>query len=285
MVGAMKAGTTSFVEVLSQHPQLFVPPIKEPHYFVDSLPKELYEPSRFFDLAHYFETDFPQSLHITKVENNEHYKKLFSGAKTEQYLLDASTAYLHAQESARHIFKYNPNAKIIVLLRDPIKRAFSQYKMDVGLGMIRTSFEKMIIDDIENYNNGVLPWYTYLGMSLYARAVRRYQELFKDVLVLNFEDFIKYNDQFLNELTTFLDIEPFEKMEIDHKNEAMRPKFKNLFYALKQMGFKDYFSKVFSNNFKQWVFKVTSSKKGISMDLSEKIQEQLHEIFNNESKI
>ena len=53
VVGAMKAGTTSLIEILSNHSEIYVPPIKEPHFFVDTLPKSLYEPSQVYDEIEY----------------------------------------------------------------------------------------------------------------------------------------------------------------------------------------------------------------------------------------
>lgn len=135
VVGAMKAGTTSFTNLLSKHEQIYCPPVKEPHFFVEALPRSLYESSRFFNLNSYLENDFPKPLHITKIETLAQYRQLFTLAAAEAYRVDASTAYLHAEESAQRIHAYNPEAKIIILLRDPLQRAFSHYKMDLEKGV------------------------------------------------------------------------------------------------------------------------------------------------------
>ena len=92
VVGAMKAGTTSFIDLLSQHPEIYAPPVKEPHYFVDQLPLSLYDPGRFFNLNDYLEKEFPKPLHITKIETSGQYKKIYAHCGTETYQLDASTA-------------------------------------------------------------------------------------------------------------------------------------------------------------------------------------------------
>ena len=132
VVGAMKAGTTSFMERLAGHPDVYVSPVKEPHYFINELPENLYEPSRFFDLDHYLMKDFPEPLHICKVERLEQYERIFSLAETQNYRAEGSTAYLHAPESAGLIHAYNPEAKLLLLVRDPLKRAYSHYQMDLG---------------------------------------------------------------------------------------------------------------------------------------------------------
>ena len=59
IVGAMKAGTTSFNELLTNHPEIYFSPIKEPNYFINDQPKSIYEPSRFFNIDSYFKNQFP----------------------------------------------------------------------------------------------------------------------------------------------------------------------------------------------------------------------------------
>ena len=62
LVGAMKAGTPRLCEIMQQHRAIYVSPIKEPHFFVDTLPEILYEPSPFFSLERYFRKEFPKPL-------------------------------------------------------------------------------------------------------------------------------------------------------------------------------------------------------------------------------
>ncbi|MDC8000249.1 sulfotransferase [Aequorivita todarodis] len=285
VVGAMKAGTTFFTEILSQHPQIYLSPIKEPHYFINSLPKNLYEPSRFFSLENYLANDFPAPLHIAKVEKLDQYQKLFSlASEAHLYRAEASTAYLHAPESAGLIHEYNPNAKIIILLREPLKRAFSHYNMDKGLGRVKMEFETLVKDEIVKYNNGALPWNSYLGMSFYNNAINRYQSFFEDVLVVNFEDLTKNKTGTLNVISKFLNINEFTAANVERTNETKQLRFQKVFYILKQLGLKDYFSKIFSQNFRQRLFRLVSSNTKSELNISEQTQNDLTTIFNNESR-
>lgn len=152
IVGAMKAGTTSFMELLSNHSQVYASPLKEPHYFIKSLPDNLYEPSLFFSLEGYFSENFPEPLHIAKVETAGQYQQLFSLAEEQKYRVEGSTTYLNAEESAGLIHAYNPDAKIIILLRDPLERAFSHYKMNLGKGREKRSFETVLLLEVDLYN-------------------------------------------------------------------------------------------------------------------------------------
>lgn len=285
VVGAMKAGTTSFVDLLSQHSEIYAPPVKEPHYFVDELPLSLYEPGRFFNLDDYLEKEFPKPLHITKIETSSQYEKIYSLGGKEPFRLDGSTAYMHAPETPAQIYKYNPNAKIIILLRDPLQRAFSHFKMDTGKGRVKDSFEALMHLEMDQYENDQLPWYSYLGMSFYKDSIDRYKALFSEVLVVHFKDLTENLEQTLSEIANFLSIEDFENTTVEHKNIARKPLFPKLFFFLKRIGLKDYFSKLFSSTFKQWLARKTSSDQTFEMELSEDARQKLKQIFNKESQI
>ncbi|NND64069.1 MAG: sulfotransferase [Flavobacteriaceae bacterium] len=285
LVGAMKAGTTSFVDVLSQHSQIYVPPIKEPHYFVDEMPIELYEPSRFFDLEKYFDKEFPKSLHISHLKTQAQYEKLYSLSGDEEYRLDASTAYLHAPGVANRIFKYNPDATIIILTRDPMARAFSHYKMDIGKGRVNQSFEDLIRAELIQNDANNLSWHSYLGMSKYSNAIENFREYFEKVLVISFEELKANPKRILGELSGHLQITGFQFDELEHKNVARKPKFQGLFYLLKKLGLKDYFSRIFSHTFKQWLFRATSTEEGFEIQLTKETLEKVNQFFEVHSRI
>ncbi len=284
IVGAMKAGTTYFTEIITQHSQVYMSPIKEPHYFINSLPKNLYEPSRFFNIDNYFENEFPNALHIANVKILEQYNRLFSLAHDNQkYFAEASTAYLHAPESAGLIHDYNPEAKIIILLRDPLKRAFSHYNMDKGLGREKRDFEIILKDEIDKYKVNALPWNSYLGMSFFNNSIKKYQSLFENVLVLNFEELTQNKKKTLKIISDFLKINEFSDQDVERKNETKQLRFQSVFYLLKQLGLKDYFSKIFSQNFRQYLFRLVSRNTKSEITISQQTRIELNAIFNKES--
>lgn len=283
VIGAMKAGTTSFVDLLSKHPDVYVPPIKEPHFFVDELPNNLYEPSRFFDLDQYLENDFPAPLHITKVTSSSQYDILFSLSQTQKYLCDASTGYLHCPDTAAKIKQYNSIAKIVVILRDPIKRAYSHYKMDLALGRTKTSFEDLLKKEVELYKKDALPWNSYLGMSFYKNALKSYSDNFKEVLILRFEYLMKDDQLEWKKLFEFLEISEFDNFSMLHKNKTRMLHFQKLFYMMKQVGLKDIFSKFVRSNLKRKLFELVSSDKSIEMKVSAEIYSEINDIFKTES--
>ena len=98
IVGAPKCGTTSIYHYLRQHPQIFMPDYKEPHFFGKDLKK----------LSNEF------------IDNEDEYLKLFKDAKSDHKLGEASTFYLYSKSASKEIKEYNPEAKIIIMLRNPI---------------------------------------------------------------------------------------------------------------------------------------------------------------------
>ncbi|MCH2490727.1 MAG: sulfotransferase [Flavobacteriales bacterium] len=284
LVGAMRAGTTELVGLLRQHPQIYVPPIKEPNFFANSLPKNIYKPSKFFSEADYFKNNFPDPLHIAQLKNEMQYQKLFSLAENEKYLLDASTAYLHAPEAVERIYNYNPKAKIIIVVRDPIQRAFSHFKMDLALGRVTGSFNKIILKEIDAFRSGKLPWNSYLGMSIYEPHIARFTQTFKSVLIIKSSELFKDKDSTMLCITEFLEISGFNFLDSlsSYRNEAKQLRFQKIFYILKQAGLKDYFSKILSVSVRQKLFRVVSKKAKNETLISEELRVELKEIFEND---
>ena len=98
IVGAPKCGTTSLYYYLRQHPEIFLPDYKEPHYFGKDLKKRSNE----------------------FIDNDDEYLSLFKDAKSNQKIGEGSTFYLYSKSAPREIKDYNPGAKIIIMLRNPI---------------------------------------------------------------------------------------------------------------------------------------------------------------------
>ncbi len=279
IVGAMKAATTSFAHALSKHPEIFVSPIKEPHFFVDPLPKQFLETSRFFSLDDYFKNKYPAPLHRAQIMNALQYQHLYLNATTEKYLAEASTSYLHAPEATKRIFNYNPQAKIIILTREPLQRAFSHYNMNLGLGRERKSFADVMARDIDLYKKGKLPWYSYLNMSCYNKPIRHYHNIFESVLVLSLEDLVSNTEREMGKVANFLDIAAFPNHLLKKVNEGHVLKYQKLFYFLKQMGLKDWFSQFLNSDFKGKILKRVRDKKKPTIVLPQDMVDELETIF------
>jgi hypothetical protein len=168
IVGASRSGTTSMYYYLKQHPDVFMPAgrweEKEPSFFCDLTP--------------------PWAIQYQRFDN---YMGLFAGAREEKAVGEASANYLVSPESAGRIRKQFPNAKIIIILRHPVKRAYSLYKFMCSLGGEWISpFEKALAEEDIRYRNEDFvhnnPFYyygyLYFHSGLYSEQIERYQSEF-----------------------------------------------------------------------------------------------------------
>ncbi len=104
IIGAPKCGTTSLRHYLDQHPEIYMCPVKEPHYFNT-------------DSGHRYYFD------------EKSYLKLFRKAPKEaRYLGEASVWYLYSEKAISEILRFNPGARFLVLLRDPVSMFFSLHR-------------------------------------------------------------------------------------------------------------------------------------------------------------
>jgi hypothetical protein len=134
----MKAGTTSLASALGAHGDVFACPIKEPNHFSG----ELHEAgmssrnptTKSFDISRYLGADTLEPRHHAYVERLEDYEALFRDCRGEAYRLDASTTYFNSPVAAEAIHRYNPDARIIVALRDPVARGWSEFLMNMRIG-------------------------------------------------------------------------------------------------------------------------------------------------------
>ncbi len=175
IVGASKSGSTSLYEYLKKISGIYMSPVKEPHYFHDSTFK----------------------LFSRRIDDKLEYLKLFKLASNEKAIGEASTSYLQDLESAKLIHNQVPDAKIIIILRDPCQRIFSGYLMFKSEGREKRTFHELIKMNPD-----------FLESSLYYNQVKRYIDIFglKQVKVLIFEEFIEDPKASVKEILEFLQI-------------------------------------------------------------------------------
>jgi hypothetical protein len=193
IVGSAKAGTTSLYHYLRQHPDVFMSPVKEPHYFSQVAP----DPELRFIYAH------------KSVRDEASYQKLFRGANQEKAIGEASTSYLWDEKTPARIKAAVPAAKIIIMLREPAARAHSHYLNDVREGIEKRPFLQALEEDYARARKGWGISHLYVELGLYAEQVRRYRASFseKNVLVLFFEEFSADTELILRRVWDFLKLE------------------------------------------------------------------------------
>ena len=124
IVGAPKAGTHSLYEYLNQHPKVFMSPRKEPYFFCPIMVPD-------------------GDKNSNPIRDEKEYLKLFEEAKNETMLGEATASYLGDPKSAELIHEKIPNARIIIIIRDPVDRAFSSYWGLVKNGL-NISFQSLL---------------------------------------------------------------------------------------------------------------------------------------------
>ena len=172
IVGAAKSGTTSLFHYLKQHSEVYMPSFKEPQYFVSSKVKH-----RVFK----------------SVASFAEYKELFSNAIHEVAVGEASVFYLYYYQVAIQNIKatLGEDVKIIIVLRNPVERAFSAYRHVSRNSLTETlSFKQALREESGRLerNPNITPMVMYKDMSLYNDAVRAYKSAFKQVHIVLHDD-------------------------------------------------------------------------------------------------
>ncbi len=165
IVGAQKAGTTSFKNYLGQHPALTTHYQKEFAYFVDDSE---------------FQSGYPEALskYFPKYDQNS--------------ILIAKSAGLYIHEPGlKRLKEHNPDCKLVFILRNPVERTYSSYLMEKNYGAIREPVD--VIDKIIQKKDSTDWRYEFfIGMSLYAHHLEIVYRYFpkEQVRLIRFEDLI-----------------------------------------------------------------------------------------------
>lgn len=194
--GVQKGGTTALHDMLSEHPEIFLPEIKELHYF-DKLPNN-----------------------FSSEDEYQHYHSHFTSSKAEQMCGETTPSYIFFPSVAAHVYRYNPNMKWIILLRNPALGTYSQWNMAKTRGIEPLSFADALayekdrsLDLPANKNRR----YAYAKRSQYAEQIRNLLEYFpkEQCLFLKSESLKADSQNTLNAIVQFLGVSEFE---FKHRN-------------------------------------------------------------------
>lgn len=231
IVGAAKAGTTSLYYYLKQHPDIYMSPVKEPHYFakdidINKFSIDYKKNSLILNKENIANFNLLE-LHSAYVRDFETYKQLFKHRKNEKVIGEASVSYLYSKVAAKEIYNYNPNAKILIILRDPIERAFSHYLMNLSLGLTtKKDFIKEVMEDYEKKEKGWGISHLYIELGLYSDQIKRYLEIFpkENIKIVKFEMLKNYTEETLKDIFKFLGVENSNfKIDLSIKNASYIP--------------------------------------------------------------
>ena len=194
VVGAARSGTTSLYRYLGQHPEIYMAPKKEVHFFA----------------AEHFPYTGPgdEWLNMRLIRDEEQYAQLFAGVTTEKAIGDPSAYYLCLPGTAERIARAVPDAKIIMMLREPVARAYSSYMHLARDGRENLKFAEGLSREAERKQQGFEPLWWYKELGLYYSQVKRYLEVFgpEHVKVLLYEEFYADPGQALRDVFVFLGV-------------------------------------------------------------------------------
>lgn len=235
IVGQPKSGTSALFAFLREHPEVCACNTKEPQYFCNDLR------SQYFYMA--------------GLERNEdNYLKLFRTRKNHKVILEASTAYLYSKVAAREIHSFNHEAKIIIMIREPVDFLYAYHSQ-----MLRTS---CVFEDENNFEHALgleelrksgtnIPdkcleplFLLYSERTKYTEQIIRYRDIFSrdQIMIIIYDDFKNNNEKTYNDVVVFLGLDNTFKPNYRIVNPRVKVRFRKTkqkldktLYSLKQI--------------------------------------------------
>jgi hypothetical protein len=209
VIGAAKSGTTWLWKVLKNHPQCFLPERKEINFFNI----ELQHP-----VGNRQNSNFNKPL--------AWYQNHFSNADPCLKWGEVSPMYLCSETAPDAIFNYNPDIRLIALLRNPVERVYSDYHHKMRMGTIRKNEFEAVIDR-----------YPFIvERSMYGRLLKRYLDRFprKNIKIILYDDLKIMPDQVVREIENFIGIDHHDDNPVisEWVNVAIVPRFQSINYSL-----------------------------------------------------
>jgi Sulfotransferase family len=246
VVGAPKAGTTSLYYYLGQHPEVYISPIKEPNYFAEeirlanvSAQWQDWAQREHDSLQLYLRGPMREKRFGGIVSKWPDYLKLFENVNGEKAVGEASVCYLWSRTAARNIASTTPNAKIIMVLRNPVDRAFSQYKQAVAAGLVGHSFREQLRKSFNNKSDQFELLNPFLELGLYYEQVRRYMEQFstENLRIYLYEEYKQAPTCTITDIFRFLKVDPHFSPDVSEKHlQTSLPRFTWGSFMLKKYG-------------------------------------------------
>lgn len=190
IAGTQKGGTTALAGYLRQHPSLFIPAVKELHFFDDER----------------LNWQRPQELYRS-------YHHAFRGTPDGTTWGEATPIYSYWWPAMSRIWAYNPAMRLILCLRNPVERAYSHWAMETGRGWDAVAFAEAIQTEAERCRTA-LPHqhrvFSYLSRGFYSEQLRRLWSFFprEQTLILHQEQLLEDPSTTLSRVHRFLGVDP-----------------------------------------------------------------------------
>jgi hypothetical protein len=216
IAGAPKAGTTSLYHYLGQHPEIYMSPIKEPNYFASEIRLERFSermrPEAEQDareLREYLDGSMQEKRFGGIVTGWRDYLKLFQQAGGHKAIGEASVCYLWSESAAANIRLSVPDARIILVLRNPVEMVFSMYLQNVKSGTLRCTFREAMEMALEQRGGRIDLMHPFLDLGLYYEPVKRFLVAFPErrVRVYWYEEYKAEPARMLADVFHFLQVD------------------------------------------------------------------------------
>lgn len=279
-IGAPKCGTTSICDLMMTIDDISVSKIKEPNYFCSD--EILQRKTHASDNNRIIET--PSQIgtisHSALVTEEKTYESLFD--KEKPYLVDFSTNYLvskHAPKNIKEAYE-DEEVKIVIIVRNPYKRAVSHYSMDKSIGFDVDSFnaecaKELALPKQDRFTKSQ----AYLAQSDCIQDIHKFQNIFGDqnVKVILFERLFKDNQE-IQSLFDFIGLDKKANLDdIQKSNEAVKPRFSTLNKLAHETGLKNFLRSLMPAQLKKYMRNMLYKKGKHSVeqdDLSKEVRQE-----------
>ena len=230
IAGTQKGGTSALDSYLRMHPEIGMGERKELHFF-----------------------DNEKIFSKPKIDYSQ-YERLFDFTSKRKIFGEATPIYMYWKPSCKRIWEYNPEIKLIFILRNPIARAFSNWNMQYDRKSETKDFsycirnEEQRVKETFSYQHRV---FSYIDRGFYSTQIRRFKQYFDEeqLLFIKYEEFNTNQENVLNEVFNFLGVNPdnflFERKTVHKRNKHssmstedkkyLIDKFKNEIYQVEKL--------------------------------------------------
>jgi hypothetical protein len=214
IAGVPKAGTTALHSALARHPSLYMSAVKEPKFFLtDGPPPADGGPG---DIKTYRE-------HVWRRSD---YEALFDGARGDQIKGESTPFYLYNRDSQFRIKQLIPDAKMIVVLRDPVERAHSNWTHLWSAGLDPSGdFLDACAKEDQRIAAGWADFWRYIGLGMYGEQLSHLYTIFgrEQVLLFKYRELLTDPVPVLNRACDFLGVRPGVLAELPRENVTAHP--------------------------------------------------------------
>jgi hypothetical protein len=208
IVGAAKCGTTSLYHYLRQHPDIYMSPVKEPRFLSNRAGNPGRGPG----------DDLNSQGGVGSFDD---YCRLFGDSIGKKARGEASVDTLfHFERTIPAIQRYLGDPRIVIILRDPVERAYSAYNYLIREGREELSFNDALSAEEQRKRDEYVYMWQYREGGLYAGRVRAFQEHFSRVQVLLYDDLKKDTLPLLRSLYAFLDVRSDFIPDMSHRHNV-----------------------------------------------------------------